>query len=300
MQDRTIHYVVLAARYGSFTAAAERAGVTQSAITKSVGELEQQLGFAIFSRTARGVVVTMEGRVFVDRASRVLDDLGRLMRTPHLTDHTVGPLRLGVGPAVLEWVALPPVAELMRRHPGVKIDFSSSTFDRAVDQLRNGGIDVAMGLDAAWAELPEFKREQLPTLRTAYFVKLGHPLLERRSVPRSALAEYHFVTPSISQPYGADIREIFENEGVDATTRMHSVDYFPLVKVMVGRSNAIGVVSLSYARSEAFKRRFGLIDLEHAIAPSSLCCAVRRRWEQTPIVRAFISACRETLPSTLS
>ncbi len=44
MLDRRLQYVVSTARYGSFTAAAERIGVTQSAITKSVADLERQLG----------------------------------------------------------------------------------------------------------------------------------------------------------------------------------------------------------------------------------------------------------------
>ena len=55
MIDRRLQYVVSTARYGSFTAAAERVGVTQSAITKSVADLERQLGYSIFTRTARSL-----------------------------------------------------------------------------------------------------------------------------------------------------------------------------------------------------------------------------------------------------
>ena len=56
MLDRRLLYVVATAKYGSFTAAAEKVGVTQSAITKSIGDLERQIGYLLFNRTARGVI----------------------------------------------------------------------------------------------------------------------------------------------------------------------------------------------------------------------------------------------------
>ena len=59
---------------GSFSGAAKAVGVTQSAVTKSVADLEQQVGFAIFNRTSRGVAMTPEGRDFIDRAARLLAD----------------------------------------------------------------------------------------------------------------------------------------------------------------------------------------------------------------------------------
>lgn len=139
----------------------------------------------------------------------------------------------------------------------------------------------------------------LPLLRTAYFVRLGHPLLEKRQVLRSDLAQYDFVVPAVSRPSGTDIRDIFESEGIEPVSRMHAVDYFPLVKLMVARSDAIGVVSVNHGRSPAFAAKFGLIDLKRPITPSALCCAVRTRWDPPPIVRSFIAACRKTLPEVL-
>ncbi len=78
--------------------------------------------------------------------------------------------------------------------------------------------------------------------------------------------------------------------------RLHAVDYFPIVRVLVSRSDAIGVVAASYAQSAAFKAQFVLIDAVEPPPPGDLCCAVRARWEVSPVVRAFMQACRITLP----
>lgn len=296
MPDRAIEYAVAAARYGSFTAAAERVGVTQSAITKSVGDLEQRLGYAIFNRTARGAVLTEEGRAFVDRASRLLDDMNALMRVSRRRDPYAGPLRIGVCPASLEWLLIKPVAEVVRRHPQVMVDVSGSSFERMVDRLRHGSVDVALGFEVAFSEQTDLRRTGLGPLQTAYFVRIGHPLTAQVQVTTQLLGQFAFVTPSASQPYGADIREIFESQGIDAASRIHTVDYFPLVQRIVDQSDAIGVVSLDYARSRGFGERFAVLHLDQPIAPAPLCCAVRARWEPSLAVRAFVRACGEALP----
>ena len=80
MLDSRLKYAVAVARIGSFTGAANAVGVTQSAVTKSVADLEQQLGIALFNRTSRGILVTPEGRDFIDRAARLLADADDLFR----------------------------------------------------------------------------------------------------------------------------------------------------------------------------------------------------------------------------
>src|SRR5690349_2499060 len=109
MLDDTIRFTVAVARYGSFTAASLQVGITQSAITKRVAELEQRLGYAIFLRTAKGVLLTDEGQAFVDRATRILEDLDSLMLRNR--DPFVGPLRVGVCPAALDALIVKPIME---------------------------------------------------------------------------------------------------------------------------------------------------------------------------------------------
>jgi DNA-binding transcriptional LysR family regulator len=76
---------------------------------------------------------------------------------------------------------------------------------------------------------------------------------------------------------------------------VHAVDYFPLVRVLVSQSDAIGVVSASYVHAAAFKANFAVVDAIEPPPPGDLCCAVRARWEVSPVVKAFIQACQKTL-----
>jgi DNA-binding transcriptional LysR family regulator len=291
MLDPRLNHIVAVARCGSFTAAAQAIGVTQSAVTKGVADLERQLGYAIFHRTARGALLTEKGSDFVERATRLLDDARELLEGASKgADPYAGPLRIGVCPASLEWRLIAPLSNLLYRYPAIRFEVSSSSFERMVQLLRNGGVDVALGLDAAFADWPDLRREPVPELEFTLFVRRGHPALAEAPNSIADLAQYDFVSPSDSRPFGANIRHIYESQGLEWRSRLHVIDYFPIVRRIVASSNAIGAVSLSHVGSPAFQRDFAVLDHVVPFEPARMCCAVRARWEAKPAVRAFISA----------
>jgi DNA-binding transcriptional LysR family regulator len=296
MLDPRLNHVVAAAQQGSFTAAARAVGVTQSAITKSIAELERQLGYQIFHRTSRGALLTDEGRAFVDRATRLLQDAKDLLRGhAAYEDAFAGILRVGVCPASLEWQLVEPITALLARHSNLRFDVSGASFERMAQQLRNGDVDVAVGFEDAFSERPDFTREPVTAAPTTLFARKDHPILLHAPQGAAEIARYPFVAPTDSRPYGARIRNIFESQGVDAQSRIHTVDYFPLVKRIVATSDAISVVATAYTRTVAFKRAFAVLETVDQPPVARLCVAVRARWAPRPAVRAFISACRVSL-----
>ncbi len=296
MLDPRLNHVVAAAQQGSFTAAARVVGVTQSAITKSIAELERQLGYLIFHRTSRGALLTEAGRGFVDRATRLLQDAKDLLREHAAQeDAFAGILRVGVCPASLEWQLVEPITALLARHPNLRFNVSGASFERMAQQLRNGDVDVAVGFEDAFSERPDFTREPVAAAPTTLFARKDHPILQHAPLGAAEIARYPFVAPTDSRPYGARIRNIFESQGVDAQSRIHTVDFFPLVKRIVATTDAISVVATAYTRTAAFKRSFAVLETVDQPPEARLCVAVRARWAPRPAVRAFISACRVSL-----
>jgi DNA-binding transcriptional LysR family regulator len=297
MLDPRLNHLVAVARLGSFTAAARSIGVSQSAVTKGVADLERQLGFAIFHRTARGVLLTERGRDFVERAARLLEDARDLLRgNASKDDRYAGVLRIGVCPAMLEWQLVNPIAQLVRRYPSTRFDITGSSFERMIQQLRNGAVDVGFGFDAAFREWPDIARQPIGELEVMLFVRKGHPLLAEPVITRDMLARYPFVSPSDSRPYGAVIREVYETKAVESRVYLHITDHFPLVRQIVASSDAVAVVAATHAHRAAFRRQFETLPLE-LFSSAPLCCAVRARWEPSPAARAFIAAMHESAGS---
>ena len=298
MLESRYNYLVAVARSGSFTAAAGMVGVTQSAITRSIAELEKQIGYPVFYRTARGVILTEKGRDFVTRVSRLIEDARELLDGEHTgKDPFAGILRIGVCPASLEWWLVDSIGQMLSKHGSVRFELSSSSFETIVQHLRSGALDVAVGFDAAFSEWSDLRRESMGSLKSALFVRRGHPLLRQSSVTNRDLAKYEFVAPSESRPYGEVIRNLYEAHGVDWHGRVHRTDFFPAVRRIVERSDAIGVVAQSHATSEPFLSRFALLPVMDLFPVAPLCCALRMRWEPKAATRAFIGIVKRTFPT---
>jgi DNA-binding transcriptional LysR family regulator len=295
MLDPRLSYLIAVARWGSFTAAAQAVGVTQSAVTKSVADLERQLGYAVFHRSPCGALITEKGRDFVERAARLMEDAQELLSgSATKGDAFAGVLRIGVCPASLEWWLIDPIARLQTKHPTIRFDISGSTFERMVQQLRNGVVNVVVGFDAAFGEWPDIRREAIGKLRSLLFVRHDHPLLAKGDrMTLTDLSRYEFVSPSDSRPYGATIRNIYESQGIELRERLHVIDYFPIVRRIVANSDAIGVVAQTYIKSPSFQRQFRTLDHLDVFDELPICCAVRARWDTTPAVRAFIATVRQ-------
>ncbi len=199
--DPRLKHAVAVGKLGSFSRAAESVGVTQSAVTKSIADLERQLGHPLFHRTSRGVLMTEEGRDFIDRASRLLFDFAEPMGDEECAaDPYKGTIRLGIFPASIEWMLNDPLVDLLRRHPGVRYDIVTGTSERGIQLLTRGDIDVAFGMPAAFGSWGQFKCEIVGALDAAPFFRREHPLCSADEITIAALTRFDFVVPSFSNP----------------------------------------------------------------------------------------------------
>jgi DNA-binding transcriptional LysR family regulator len=141
---RDIHAFVHVAEAKSFTAAAERIGLSRSAVGKSVLRLEDRLGVRLLQRTTRSVSLTGEGAVFLERCIRILADLDEAEMS--MLSHSQTPrgrLRLELPVSFGRLHVLPIVNEFMRKWPEISVNISFN--DRFVD-LIDEGIDLAIRL----------------------------------------------------------------------------------------------------------------------------------------------------------
>ena len=298
MLDRRLTHVIAVARHGSFTRAAAETGITQSGITKSIADLERELGYQLFHRTARGALQTEAGRDFAARAARLLEDMQALLTGDREgSDPYAVPLRIGVCPASLEWLLATPLTTLLKRHPGLRFELVAASFERAIQLLRTGAVDVAVGFEDAFSEWAEIKRDKIGVLETALFVRKGHPILDLEAVNFIDLARFPFIAPSESRPYGSVIRNIFESAGVLSWQRhVHLIDNFSVVRRVVATSDAIGTTTLEYAGSPSFTKLFSRVPGENIFAPAQMCCAFGSRWEPTVAMKAFLRVMRQEYP----
>jgi len=140
-----LRVVVEVARSGSFSAAAERLGYTQSAVSRQVAASEKATGGALFERQARGVRTTPAGAALVRRAGRVLDEVAAASEElAGMRDRLAGRVVVGAYPTAMAHLVPRGLVRLLAAHPGVQVQLLESSTLAQLTALRRGRIEVAV------------------------------------------------------------------------------------------------------------------------------------------------------------
>ncbi len=296
MNTVKLKHVVAVDHAGSISAAARGLGLTQSTVSRSLADIEAEIGYALFDRRARDVVATDRGRDFINRAARLLSDLEQLSEDARLAREAGETLiRVGVSPASMQGLVNNAVIALIQRRPDLRLHLEAISVSGGMRALRRGDIDVLVGPQAPMASDDAFVFEPLGDLRTHLFVRKRHPLAGKTAPGRRDIAAHPVIAPDRMSWHTDRLRSLFDTAPGDAARRMHVVEYFPLLADLVASSDAIGVISDEYARSAAFMRRFSILDIDF-FDPLAVGFAVRKRWLPTQAVRALQAALREFPP----
>jgi LysR family hydrogen peroxide-inducible transcriptional activator len=142
---KQIHYALAVERHLHFKRAAEECNISQSALSTALSEMEKQLGFLVFERDNRKVLVTPLGRQVLERAQLIelqMEDLKKLVDSQREPLST--PLSLGVIPTIGPYLLPRVLPALQDQYPHLKLDLLEDQSAEVLDQLRRGALDAAI------------------------------------------------------------------------------------------------------------------------------------------------------------
>jgi LysR family cyn operon transcriptional activator len=170
----------------SFTRAAEKLFVTQSALSQQIQALEQSVGAVLLDRSKRGVRLTAAGEALHRHARRVVAELeAALVAIREIDGLQRGELRVGVVQTVNEYLMPALMAAFSARHPQVKLSIDELSSDAIETGLEAGEVQIGLGF--APPTSPLIAAEPLFEERLALIVRDDHPLAQHRVVPVGAL-----------------------------------------------------------------------------------------------------------------
>jgi DNA-binding transcriptional LysR family regulator len=243
MDIRQLDMFRAVAEEGSFTRAAERLHVSQSAISRQVKLLEDELGGMLLHRGARRVALTHPGELLLKMANRVSRDIQEVVSQISETHAlTRGTLTLAGGMTVCMYI-LPRLLKKYRSlHKKVDLRVVSSSAESLLRMLRSHEVDLAlMTLPIVAKDL-----EVVPVLREEMVVVTapGHPLPRRRAVDPKDLGRF----PMILYEAGSNTRKVQDQllleEQVPVEVAMET-ENVEIIKSMV--ANGLGITLIPYA-----------------------------------------------------
>lgn len=129
--------------HGTFSAAAARIGLTQSAVSSQIQRLEEELGVTLFDRSGRTPCLTKAGEEAHTLAEEMMGVYARLLKQPSIAENT-GTLRVGAVASAQESVLARPVAAFREAFPAWRVQIVTSGGLSLLGQLDAGDIDLAV------------------------------------------------------------------------------------------------------------------------------------------------------------
>ena len=192
MDLRQLEIVRTVSEKGSFTAAARALNVSQSAVSRQVLLLEDELGEPVFLRLGRKVRLTSAGQALFELSRRVLSDIHET--TTGIRDHQQAPagtLHLGGGMTVCLHVFPALLKEFRRRQPRIDVTLTTGATPQLLERLRSGALDIGLlTLPVEGADLA-----QVPVMREELLLVMppSHKLARKRRLAPADLAKQSWV-----------------------------------------------------------------------------------------------------------
>src|SRR6202048_2297384 len=180
---KDLHTLQTVAAVGSMAKSSERLALSQPAISKAISDMEQTLGAPLFDRSSSGVALTDCGRMLVERARVIFDEVRQgVLDIEHMSDPTRGEVRIGtIEP--FTGVVSEIISQLVRRYPRISYHVTVSDADSLGRELRERMLDV---LIVRW--VPPLVADDLEAqvvVKASSFAVMAerrHPLLLRKKL----------------------------------------------------------------------------------------------------------------------
>jgi DNA-binding transcriptional LysR family regulator len=225
-------------RHGTFAAAGERIGLTQSAVSSQIKRLEDSLGFELFDRTGRSATLNAAGETTLARAEEICALYARLGELPDDAANG-GLLRIGAIASAQSTLVARALASLRAALPLLRIHVSPGVSMRLMDELDAGKIDAAVMIRPPFGILPDLMWQSL--------VHEPYVLIAPTKVPgkdwRTLLQEQPFLRYDRASFGGRMVERFLRREGIVVNDAIE-LDEIPGLIHMAAKGLGVALIPL--------------------------------------------------------
>ena len=278
------------AEQGSLRGAARELKMAQPAITRSIRELERELGAPLFARHARGAVPTAVGEAFARRARSIANELVRAREEiDQMRGMTQGRLRLALS-LVPHLALLPEVLRPFRaQYPGVQLDIVDAVFPTISAEVIDGSIDCYIGPRPEL--LPEGLIDEKLFDNTRVIVgRKGHPLRAAKSL--RDLVDAEWMTTSITARAEDELGPLFAQHALPPPKLvLQSHSALTLLLALIS-SDVLTMLPVQWTQFSLTKNALQTIKVKEPLPAPPICIIQRSALPLTPAAETFCDLVR--------
>lgn len=248
---RQVRSLVAVAETESFTRAAERLGVTQSAVSHSIRALENLLETQLIERSGKRIALKQEGVVLLRRFRHALqelesasEDLAMLKRWGQ------GRLRIGATHTLCNYVIPQVLSEFKKLYPRCEIHIQSGDTSELMRNLEDSDIDLVLGISGRGPTWTRFEKVFVDEM--IFVVAPDHPWAGLEHVPMNEVENQSFLVYARASETYRLLKESFENAGGRLRPGL-SLGDMGAIKEMAKQGIGVGIVAPWVAHQEVKK-----------------------------------------------
>jgi DNA-binding transcriptional LysR family regulator len=189
MELRHLRYFLAVAEALNFTRAAAQLRIAQPALSRRVQDLEEEIGVDLLKRGPRGVILTAEGKLFLEKTRQLLklaDESVEQVRA--LARGQYGELHIGYSPSPTVEILPPALAAFQKAFPHVNVLLHDASQRELVEGLQNGTLELAVMVPPAGDQTAGIQFEVLRSYPLCVAMTAAHPFARMKSIPLERLA----------------------------------------------------------------------------------------------------------------
>jgi len=189
MENRLLRHFVAVVEHGSVLAAAQAIHISQPALTKSIQNLEAELGVTLLERRPRGVVPTVYGNALFEHAKLLQNQAAQAAAAiSAIKEGRSGHLRLGVASFAIQ--LLPAIiGRIVDSTPGVTYEIVAGTYEELTELVRQGALDATVCGFPQSGRADDLVHERLTVGEFVFVCSATHPLAKKRRAKLTELVD---------------------------------------------------------------------------------------------------------------
>ena len=278
------------AQKGSLRAASRDLGIAQPAVTRSIQELEKEVGTPLFERHARGVVLTVIGAAFLRRAKAISNELFRARdEINQMRGVAQGSVRVALS-MVAHMAMLPAVLPAFRdRYPEVHLDIIDAVFATVATELMDGSIDCYIGPPPEFLPSGMISEKLFDNTRVV-LCRRGHPLAKAKHL--RDLIDAEWITTSITANRDHELGPLFSSHALPAPKLVLQAHSALTLIVSVLASDMLTMLPRQWEDFLPTKDAFQTIRVAEPLIAPPICIIQRGRMPLTPAAEYFCDLIR--------
>jgi LysR family transcriptional regulator of abg operon len=289
--------VAAIAKQGSLRGAARALGLAQPALTRSIRELEHELGAPLFERARRGMTLTPVGEAFVCRANAILGDVQRAREEAEQISGGIGG-SLVAGLSIAAHITLLPrsLQRFRKRYPGVRLRILEGFFPTLEYGLKDGSIDFYMGPRPATAIPEGLLVEKLFNNTRLIVCRSGHPLAQRATQKAPASLADHataeWVTTSITHLANDELGALFKKHRLPPPRLVAQTQSALSLIMSLLYSDMLAMLPIQFTQFALVKSAMTSIPVRESLPAPPMVLIRRAGLSLTPAAEYFVELLR--------